>query len=198
LCKLLKGKGIRWYGQTICNPRMKKEDFKLLRESGLYYLCVGVESASERIRIEMGKSFTNKELDHYLFSLKENGISVRVSLIVGWFTETEEEFQETLDFLSYAAKHKIIDKVALGGTLSTGRAHRSIAPWVRMYKDYNHLLEWDEHDNWIYKDNSMGVRIKRWVRLKEHCLKHGFITHEIKYSKMNHLHKLYFGEYLND
>lgn len=192
LCKLLKGHGFKWYGQTVCNPKMQDEDFKLMHEAGVFHVTLGIESGCERIRKEMGKQYTNDELKYYLHTLAKYNITVRASLIVGWFTESEEDFQETLDFLTYTSKHKIIKKISPGGTLTTG-AYRAIGKDIPMYKDYNHLLEWDEHDNWIYKDNSMPVRVKRWVRLRDHCLKLGLITHEIRYAKMNNLHIKYFG-----
>ena len=179
-----------WTGQTICHPRMTDDDFKLAAEAGLYHFSVGVESGSERIRREMGKYFTDEELYRFLTYASNHGIRVRISLIVGWFTESEEDFQETLDLVTEVAKRGIISKISPGGTLSLG-GWKCIPEYVPMYKKYNDLLTYDKYSNWIYKNNTMKVRLDRWFRLRKHIVDVGLEPHLQRVVKMERQYRFY-------
>jgi hypothetical protein len=195
LCKNLKLNKCGWYGQTICNPKMTEDDFRNAKQSGLRSVTIGIESGVERIRNEMGKTYTNDQLITYLRYLSKYNIEVRASMIIGWFTETEEDFKETLDFLTFCAKEKLLRKVSLGGTLTIGGL-TEISPSLPMSKIYNHLISFDKHGKWLYKKNTMKVRLDRWKRMRDHCLSIGFITQQQKYTQMDKLFKMYYGESL--
>jgi hypothetical protein len=175
---------------------MVENDFRIAAKVGLKSVTVGIESGVERIRREMNKPYSNEELFTYLRYLAKYDIKVRASMIIGWFTETDEDFNETINFLKVCAEEKLIRKVSLGGTLTIGGL-KEISPLLPMRKMFNDKLTFDEHGNWIYKNNTMKIRIKRWLKMRDECLKFGFITHEQKYTKMNKFHKLYYGEPLN-
>ena len=80
-----------------------------LCDSGLKHILFGFESASPRILSLMNKT---NQVDSYL-STAENivkvfndlNIHIHFPVIIGFPTETEQERQETLDFMSYLEQH---------------------------------------------------------------------------------------------
>jgi radical SAM superfamily enzyme YgiQ (UPF0313 family) len=58
-----------------------------------------VESASERILIDINKKITKEQIEWAISEFKKEGISVNVTVIVGHVDETVEELNETFDLL---------------------------------------------------------------------------------------------------
>ena len=59
---------------------------------------IGVESGSEKVRNDIKKGFTEEDMHHTLESLLENGIQVRLLFLVGYPTETEEDFSKNVKY----------------------------------------------------------------------------------------------------
>jgi radical SAM superfamily enzyme YgiQ (UPF0313 family) len=59
------------------------------------FLLTGVESVIERVRIGLGKRFTNQDLDHHLSMLEKFQIDTNLLLIATYPTETPEEFEQS-------------------------------------------------------------------------------------------------------
>ncbi len=112
---------ITWSGQFIFRPKGQhtKEDWKIMRLSGASVLEVGIESGCDDIRFEMGKKFTNDDIENEMQNVHDNKLTTFWLMIVGWPTETEKHFQEYKDFLTrfhtYAVNRSILD-LELGGT----------------------------------------------------------------------------------
>ena len=68
--------------------------------SGLVRARLGIESASRRVLANMVKMTTPEGISEVLKSLASAGIRTTTLWIVGFPEETEEDFQETLDFIS--------------------------------------------------------------------------------------------------
>jgi hypothetical protein len=68
-------------------------------ESGLYRVRLGIESASARVLDSMDKMTTPKVISDALKTLANAGIRTTTYWIVGFPGETEEDFQETLEFI---------------------------------------------------------------------------------------------------
>ena len=76
-----------------------EEDFKAAAEAGFYRFKIGVESGSDQVRSHIGKQETNEDIEYTLRMMKKYGINANLLIIVGYPTETEKDFQETLDML---------------------------------------------------------------------------------------------------
>lgn len=68
-------------------------------ESGLYRVRLGIESASARVLDSMDKMTTPKVISDALKTLANAGIRTTTYWIVGFPGETQEDFEETLEFI---------------------------------------------------------------------------------------------------
>ena len=111
--------------------------------------------------------FDDKAMDFTFRMCAKHNIEMAWLLLVGYPTETEEEFQKTLDMLekyNWVNKKGLVRSVALGPTLD-------IVPGSPLAWNQEKMgITWDENKHWVYKDNTREVRIRRWLRLKEKCL----------------------------
>ena len=58
-------------------------------------LMLGVESVVEQVRVSLGKNFTNDDIDYHLEMAKKYSVSILLLLIVGYPTETRQDFEFT-------------------------------------------------------------------------------------------------------
>lgn len=164
---------VKWQGQFIARPKhqMSEEVYDLMYKAGLRFVSIGVESGSEKVRHDMKKMFDDTAMDFTFRMCAKYKIEMAWLLLVGYPTETEEEFQKTLDMLekyNWINQAGLVRSVALGPTLD-------IVPGSPLYKKQKELgITWDKNDHWLYKDNTREVRIRRWLRLKEKCLELGY------------------------
>jgi hypothetical protein len=87
---------ISWDGYFIIrSSKQHPEEFwkKLKQSNGS--LMLGVESVVERVRISLGKNFTNEDIDYHLEMAKKYSVSMLLLLIVGYPTETRADFEFT-------------------------------------------------------------------------------------------------------
>lgn len=81
------------------------EYYKIMAQAGCTSLDVGIESGSERLRIEMNKGYTDDQLDWHFEMCQKYGIKNNISLFVGFPTETDEDFNENLKMLDRYQKY---------------------------------------------------------------------------------------------
>lgn len=155
---------ITWTGFFIVRgPKAHfKNYWQLIKDSGGKELRIGVETGSDSVRAHMNKKFTNLDLDYTMEMLAEYQISCMFLLVVGYPTETLEDFNQTLlmfnRYIKYA-NHTIID-VTIGSTLS-------ILVGTPLYKNAaDDNIELDKHENnWIAHNNPELTLIERLRRV---------------------------------
>ncbi|MGD2088534.1 MAG: radical SAM protein [Candidatus Aminicenantes bacterium] len=81
--------------ESVGNP----ENTLLWRRGGLYRARLGVESGSQRVLDLMNKKITLEQSRAAISSLAYAGIKTSAFIVVGYPGETEEDFQQTLDFI---------------------------------------------------------------------------------------------------
>lgn len=86
-------------------PVTDRDRAKFWARSGLFRVRLGIESASARVLTTMDKMTTPKVISDVLKSLANAGIRTTTYWIVGFPGETEEDFQETLDFIEEHHRH---------------------------------------------------------------------------------------------
>jgi len=166
---------VKWSSQFIIRPpgQVDEQYWQDIAESGGGKLAIGVETGSDTVRTHMNKKFSNQDLDYTMTMLDKYKITCTFLMIVGYPTETEKDFQETLDmFTRYKKYTHIITNINIGSTLG-------ILPGTPLYnnsKQFN--IEVDKYENnWIALDNpelTLEHRIQRRHILKDHVLKLGY------------------------
>lgn len=182
---------IKWNGQYIIRSEtvLSEEYWSKLSKSGANNLTIGIETGSDIVRMHMNKRFTNVDIDYTMKMLDKYNITCTFLMIVGYPTETEKDFQNTLDIFNkyqHLANRIIVD-VDFGSTLS-------ILPNTPLYKDaskYNIFLDTYEN-NWIATDNptlTVSERIKRVKYANEYVRNLGFLTNDLNEGMLNMLER---------
>jgi hypothetical protein len=97
---------ISWDGYFIVrNAKQHPEEFwqKINKSNG--YLQLGIESVVEKVRISLGKNFTNQDIDYHLEMAKKYSVPLLLLLIVGYPTETREDFEFTKQWFQDRAQY---------------------------------------------------------------------------------------------
>lgn len=167
-CKILSEANlpISWQGQFIFRTGMTDNDWDYVKKSGCIKLWVGIESASEKVRNDMKKKFSNKVLFESVEQAAKRNINMVYLLIVGYPTETKADFQETLDFINWSAKYKELIEIRINPAM--------ILPNTQLEK-----IHWyGDIDNWKYVNNdgelTMSERYERWVTGNDLVVFHKF------------------------
>lgn len=91
---------MEWIALATPNRQLKLEDLEILARNGLKTLNLGIESGSNTVMRKMKKGFNREQAEEGLRRIRAAGINTQLNIIVGFPTETDEEFEETLEFLS--------------------------------------------------------------------------------------------------
>jgi radical SAM superfamily enzyme YgiQ (UPF0313 family) len=78
---------------------LSEEDFATASRAGCKQWSIGVESGSENVRYHMKKKFSNDDLDYSIRQLHKNNIAQSWLIMVGYPTETEKDFLDTVHLL---------------------------------------------------------------------------------------------------
>ena len=169
-------------GQYIIRSynRETDEDYAIMAAAGFSILEVGVESGSESVRFHMGKKYTNHDIDIFIDRVYRYGMKALFLIIVGYPTETEKDFQDTLDMLTRYKRYRdngTLIEACLGGTLR-------VEPQSELAKDpMLHFIPMNNQTNddllWIYDGNpdlNLKERIRRRLILMEHAQKLNYLS----------------------
>lgn len=180
----LPDKFFSWGGQFIVRQpsQLKPVDFELAAKSGMNGLAMGVESLSENVRNHMKKGFSNSDLDYTLEQFRKNRINCYFLIIVGYPTETEDDFKEMLEmFVKYQgyAIDGTIFGVNLGGTLSIDSGTPLDIDSKNLHLDFASMSGRTELQglDWLNKNNpnlTLLERVKRRILLQELLMNLGY------------------------
>lgn len=111
LCREIKKQDldIKWCGSARCN--IDTNLVSLLQEAGCCYLFFGLESASDNILKKMRKGYNKEIAERTIRTVSRAGIWVNASIIVGFPNETEEDFNETFNFVD--RNHEFLDQISV-------------------------------------------------------------------------------------
>jgi len=164
LCNLiLKDKiDFEWSGFTSIDPSLSLDLLRKMRRAGCFGLNFGIESGSQKIINRMRKGFKIKDAARILQDAHNAGIETTVNFMIGFPGETEEDFQQTLNFISQNWQY-----ISSIGSMSSC--------WIEPYTYiFDHPEEFDiitgsnEH-NWYSRDgkNTPEIRKEREKRFQD-------------------------------
>lgn len=173
---------IHYSGQFICRDQdsMPPEDFKLMQEGGCRLVSIGIEAGSERVRNHMKKGFSDADLDYTATQLLNNGITQWWNIIVGYPTETDEDWQSTIDLIHRYSKHSDLVKITpvgvfqlLSGTPITTNG------MLDELEIENHISYGYSEYNWssrLNPGNNLRSRVERWIELVDLLKKYNMLS----------------------
>ena len=173
-----------WDSHFIVRPerQMPPEDFVKMANSGAGTVLIGVESGSPAVREHMKKGYKDEDLHYSLNQLFKNNIKVRFLMIIGYPTETKEDFQMTLDFFDRYAefgRQGLVEEINLGLTLN-------LLPNTPLFDNAEKygLESTKQHINdWVCSDNptlDYKERLKRRIIAQRYVEKLGYKVFESK------------------
>jgi radical SAM superfamily enzyme YgiQ (UPF0313 family) len=177
---------IRYQGYAIFRGKdqMPEDDFRLAADAGCVKWVVGVESGSERIRNHMGKKFSNSDLDWSIEMLVKYDIDQVWLLMVGYPSETDEDFQETLNLLRKYKDLGASGRVQLGLTptfMLTPNAPLLADPMLADTYGLLHNLQNESYAKFwtstINPGNTYDVRSRRYKQVIETVEQCGYEWH---------------------
>lgn len=100
ICEEMKSRKVdlQWDCRTRVD-RISKDDLAILRDANCQLIHFGVESGSQKMLNAMKKGTTVEQNARAIKWAKEVGISVAISVVVGYPGETPDILQQTLDFI---------------------------------------------------------------------------------------------------
>jgi len=167
-CALLTEKNIpiQWEGQFIFRNGTTEQDWDNIKGSGCKRIWIGIESGSEKIRNDMVKKFNNTALYDSIDNAGKRGIKMVFLLLVGYPTETLEDYQQTIDLIKRSVKYKDLIEIRVNPAM--------ILPNTPLEKlDWHGTIE-----NWKF-ENADGEldfteRYRRWYEINEIALSLGY------------------------
>jgi len=115
------GAPITWGGQWISRKQkgLPADYYQLLKASGGDNITIGVETGSDAVRAHMKKGFTTADLDAEMEQFSRHGIRCGFFMMVGYPTETRQDFFQTLDLFKRYTKY-VADGTLVGVTVGEG------------------------------------------------------------------------------
>ena len=151
-CKGVDAKGLKinWTGYARCDGRMDLEYFKDLKAGGCIMLNYGIESGSQHVLDDMAKGVTIKEMEDNFRHGKEVGIYAATNWIVGFPTETLQDFADSITLL-WRMRDMNINNVGAG--VGYGLGPETIVG----QNPHKFNISWHKYQNhWITKDFTLG------------------------------------------
>lgn len=129
-----------------------------IAKAGFRCLYLGLESGCDRVLSYMKKGTSRKIIEAVLRNSAESGIWNHVFLFFGFPTETEEEAQETIEFVF--GNRRFINSLG-SGTFSLGR-HSQVMMHPESYGIAEVRMDANrDFANWYYYTMSAGLTMKR-------------------------------------
>ena len=166
---------ISYRGYAIFRSRESSPeyDFEISAAAGCDIVYLGQESGSEKVRSDMKKKYSNDDVEYSANQYYKNKIKQAWLFMIGYPTETEEDFQDTLRMLDYyspmakdgmlmisvTAPFMVLGNSPLIQDMTLNQQHG-----FSMQPDHNpnHFQYfWESSTN---KENTFPVRADRWRR----------------------------------
>ena len=169
---------LNWGGQFIFLPKktLKDEWFEIIAKAGGTEFYVGLECGSDKIRKEMGKNFTNEDVDYQLEMFERNNLHVMFLMFSGYITETLDDHNETMKIFSKWQRY-VASGTITGIDLGSPLLILTGTPLMRMIDEYHLSFSLDGPSELLWHSDlnpSLDIieRIRRRLELNEEAIKY--------------------------
>ena len=162
---------VKYSGQFICrdSKSMPPSDFALMKSGGCWSVNIGLESGSETVRAHMKKGFSDSDLHYTADQLLNNDILQVWNIIVGYPTETDEDWAKSLQLIEQYKQYNKQIKIAPVGVFQlladTPITEHSMLESLQV--EITPISGYSEY-NWVSslnKSNTFRSRVSRWIEL---------------------------------
>ena len=185
--------------------QMPVSDFKLAARAGSKWWSIGVESGSQELRYDIGKKFTDEDLDWTANLLADEGIVQSWLMIVGYPSESEEDFEKSVN-LVYKYRHLAKNKLVNFNVTPTFQLLRNspimMNAHIRKRLGLCHNMDAPDIDKFwtstVYPDNTFPVRAERFRIITDAINECGYgtVSDVDKYlADIDHQEKLYYEKF---
>lgn len=161
---------VEYIGQFICRSKkvMPPSDFDLMKQGGCKKVSIGIESGSEQVRNHMQKKFTDDDMFYVIEELLQRQIVQHWNIIVGYPTETEEDWQHTINLIEkYKNYNHLIQIVPVGVFQLLQNTPMSTSDMMKQLELESHVIDGYTEYSWISRLNPTNTFAKRIDRFKE-------------------------------
>jgi len=157
----------------------REQDWELISRGGADTLLIGVETGSDRVRKEMAKGFNSADLDFTVQMSSRYKIKLYFLMIVGWPSETREDFDETLDLLRKYQRY-VADGTLMGINFGTSLTIGEGTPVYLNPERFNLVGVDGKRPNdvfWMHKHNielTYKERVLRRIEAQELAISLGY------------------------
>ncbi|MDD5146084.1 MAG: radical SAM protein, partial [Candidatus Pacebacteria bacterium] len=89
---------LRWHANVRAD-QINPSNLRLMKKAGCFGVAIGIESGSDKTLKEINKKTTVEMNKRACAYVKEAGLSLCVSFVLGFPTETESDMRETINFM---------------------------------------------------------------------------------------------------
>jgi anaerobic magnesium-protoporphyrin IX monomethyl ester cyclase len=147
---IAKGISIKWTGYARSDGRMDLEYLQDLADSGCIMLNYGCESGSQKVLDDMDKGVSIAEMEQNFADGKKVGIKAATNWIVGFPTETYQDYADTLTFI-WRNRDMNLNNISTG--IGFGQGPETI---TGQNPDLFNLSHQKYLGHWITKDFTLG------------------------------------------
>jgi radical SAM superfamily enzyme YgiQ (UPF0313 family) len=158
---------IKWGGQAVIRKEMTLDRLKFMRKAGCSYLSFGVESGSDSVLKSMNKTrFDAKLASEVLKATHLSGINTYANFMFGYPTETDHDFQKTIDFIQQ--NRRWLDGVSPSQSFTVIVKNTYLYDHADKFgvESCPHHLYWKTADG----KNTYPIRFERYERFCRFCL----------------------------
>jgi radical SAM superfamily enzyme YgiQ (UPF0313 family) len=164
-CDLVIESGIKfnWSGMALIRKEMTPELLAKMKKAGCVHMSWGLESGCQRVLDLMHKRFFTMDLARKIIKQTyEAGIQQACSVIVGFPGETEEMFEETVEFFKEYKKYFNNVGVQSMMVLKNSYVYDNLDEFGLRFEDLGDCVRWHSQDG----QNNIELRQKRLEILK--------------------------------
>jgi radical SAM superfamily enzyme YgiQ (UPF0313 family) len=171
---------IKYSGQLILRNKTSHSErmYELLHETGGDFFQVGIESGSESVRNHMRKKFNNEDIYYHYEMCERYKIKNWMFMTVGYPTETEQDFQDSLDLLTNLQKY-LINQTIVGTGISGPISILSNTPLENMMTELDLVRVHDSASSFEWESTAPGgltvaKKYQRMIQFIRHATDLGY------------------------